>query len=82
MDGMTLFPPTGAFYCFPDIEPLLDDRRGRTPLDFSAGLLEKERVACVPGEAFGAPTNLRFSYACSEADIEEGCARIRRYVEG
>ncbi|MHC4551023.1 MAG: pyridoxal phosphate-dependent aminotransferase [Planctomycetota bacterium] len=82
IDGFTTVPPTGAFYCFPDIAPCLNERTGSTPLAFTEGLLEKERVATVPGEAFGAPTNFRLSYACSEADIEEGCARIRRYVEG
>ena len=77
IDGFTLFPPTGAFYCFPDIAPCL---RGSTPLDFAARLLEEERVAIVPGEAFGAETNIRLSYACSEGDIEEGCERLRRFA--
>ena len=76
--GFRLVPPTGAFYCFPDIAPCL---RGRTALAFTEGLLEKERVVTVPGEAFGSPTNIRLSYACSETDIEEGCARLRRFAE-
>jgi len=79
IEGFTLFPPTGAFYCFPDVAPCLNERTGRTPLEFAEGLLAKERVATVPGEAFGADTNIRLSYACSDSDIEEGCARIRRY---
>jgi len=78
--GFTLFAPTGAFYCFPEIGPCLNERTGKTPLAFTEGLLDKERVVCVPGEAFGAPSNIRLSYACSEEDIEEGCARIRRYI--
>jgi len=76
--GFRLVPPTGAFYCFPDVGPCL---RGRTTLAFTEALLEKERVVAVPGEAFGSPTNIRLSYACSENDIEEGCARIKRFVE-
>jgi aspartate aminotransferase len=76
--GFELVPPTGAFYCFPDIRGCL---RRRTALQFTEELLEKERVVTVPGEAFGAPTNIRLSYACSESDIEEGCARIKRFVE-
>jgi len=80
IDGFTLFPPTGAFYCFPDIAPRLNEKTGRTPLEFCDGLLEQERVACVAGEAFGAETNIRLSYACSEEDIEEGCSRIARYA--
>jgi len=74
IDGFTLFPPTGAFYCFPDIGP------GRTPLQFCDELLEEERVACVAGEAFGAESNIRLSYATSEDDINEGCDRIARFV--
>jgi aspartate aminotransferase len=77
IEGFDLYPPTGAFYCFPDIAARLS---GRTAMDFAAGLLEQERVALVPGEAFGAETNIRLSYACSEDDIEEGCARLRKFV--
>jgi aspartate aminotransferase len=80
--GMSLVPPTGAFYCLPDIEGCLSDRTGKTPLEFSERLLDIERVATVPGEAFGAPSNLRLSYACSDEDIEEGCARLKRFIEG
>jgi aspartate aminotransferase len=81
IDGFKLFPPTGAFYCFPDVAACLNERTGKTPLAFTEGLLGKERVACVPGEAFGAATNIRLSYACSDDDIEEGCLRLRRYIE-
>ncbi len=77
--GFRLVPPTGAFYCFPDVSACL---RGRTTIAFTEELLDKERVVTVPGEAFGAPGNIRLSYACSEKDIEEGCARIKRFVEG
>ena len=76
--GFSVFPPTGAFYCFPDIAPAIE---GSTPLAFCDRLLDEERVACVAGEAFGAETNIRLSYACSEEDIEQGCARLRRFVE-
>ncbi|MHC4958311.1 MAG: pyridoxal phosphate-dependent aminotransferase [Planctomycetota bacterium] len=79
IDGFSLVPPTGAFYCFPDIAPVL---RGRTPLEFAEGLLEQAKVALVPGEAFGAESNIRLSYACAEADIEEGCDRLARFVAG
>ena len=78
IEGFSLFPPTGAFYCFPDIAPVL---KGRTPLEFAEQLLVKERVALVPGEAFGASSNIRLSYAVSDADITEGCGRLRRFVE-
>ena len=74
IDGFTLFAPTGAFYCFPDIGGKMK------PLEFCDRLLEEERVACVAGEAFGAESNIRLSYAASEDDINEGCDRIARFV--
>lgn len=82
IDGFSLFPPTGAFYCFPDIGPCLNERTGKSPLEFADRLLEQEAVALVPGEAFGAPTNVRLSYAASEQDIREGCERLKRFVLG
>ncbi len=78
IEGFTVFPPTGAFYCFPDIAPCL---QGSTPMEFTTRLLDEERVATVPGEAFGAATNFRLSYACSIDDVEEGCTRIQNFVE-
>ena len=74
IESFTLVPPTGAFYCFPDIG------NACTPMEFCDRLLEQERVACVAGEAFGAETNIRLSYATSEDDINEGCDRIARFV--
>jgi aspartate aminotransferase len=78
--GFHTYPPTGAFYCFPDVTACLGERTGRTPLEFSERLLDRERVVTVPGEAFGADANIRLSYACSEAEIEDGIARIKRFV--
>ena len=76
IESFSLVAPTGAFYCFPDIGS------GRTPLEFCDRLLEHERVACVAGEAFGAKSNIRLSYAASEDDINEGCDRIARFAIG
>ncbi|MGH7161945.1 MAG: pyridoxal phosphate-dependent aminotransferase [Planctomycetota bacterium] len=80
--GMALTRPDGAYYCFPDVSGCLGPRTGKTPMDFCERLLEAEHVGCVPGEAFGAPDNVRLSYACSEQDIEEGCARIAKFAAG
>jgi aspartate aminotransferase len=48
---------------------------------FADALLEGEKVATIPGISFGADDCVRLSYALSEADIEEGLARIKRFVE-
>ena len=50
-------------------------------IEFADVLLEAEKVATVPGISFGAEDCVRLSYALSEADIEEGLKRIKRFVE-
>jgi len=72
-------PPDGAFYVYADVSHLTDDSRA-----FAAEILEKAGVAVTPGLDFdpkrGAGT-IRFSYARSTADIEEGLARLKRFME-
>jgi aspartate aminotransferase len=79
--GVTLPEPEGAFYAFPSVRDLLGrELRGQSPATSGAlaGLiLDEVEVAVVPGEAFGAPGYLRLSYACSDADIEEGVGRLQ-----
>ena len=48
-------------------------------MEFSAQLLEEEKVAVVPGEGFGAPGYMRLSYATSDAVIENGLERLARF---
>ena len=79
--GVECLWPDGAFYAFPDFSAViagLDPAAGVTnDTQLAALLLEKARVAVVPGEAFGAPGHLRLSYATGEATITEGLRRIR-----
>jgi aminotransferase len=76
--GLPTFEPEGAFYCFPDIRPT-----GLSSEEFAQRLLKEERVACVPGDAFGPSGEgfLRCSYATSREEIEEALRRISRFVE-
>jgi aspartate aminotransferase len=64
----------GAFYLFPKM-----DSFGLSAMDFSAQLLEEEKVAVVPGEGFGAPGYMRLSYATSDDVIEKGLERLVRF---
>ena len=76
--GLPTVEPRGAFYAFPDIRSTgLDD------VAFAEGLLEEERVAMVPGSAFGASGRgfVRICYAADYADIEEAMDRTARFVE-
>lgn len=81
ISGVHCFKPQGAFYVFPNISELLGRRaQGRTldsDMEFCNYLLEKAKVACVPGSPFGAPGFMRLSYATSMENIEKGLERIR-----
>jgi len=73
--GISCVNSKGAFYLFPNISKL-----GLKSADFCARLLESEKVAAVPGIAFGADDYLRISYATSLANIEKGLARLGEFV--
>jgi aspartate aminotransferase len=76
--GVTCTAPQGAFYVFPNISAHYN---AEMPNDMvvSKLLLEREHVALVPGEAFGAPGFLRLSYATSLDRIDEGLRRLGRF---
>ena len=75
--GISCVNSKGAFYLFPNISKL-----GLNSTDFCARLLEQEKVAAVPGLAFGADDYLRISYATSMANIEKGLDRLEKFVHG
>src|ERR1043166_6130694 len=75
--GISCVNSKGAFYLFPNIS-----RTGLKSTEFCARLLEAEKVAAVPGIAFGADDYLRISYATSLANIEKGLERLDRFVRG
>jgi len=75
--GLPVFEPRGAFYAFPDIRA-----SGMTSDKFAWTLLDEERVACVPGPAFGAGGEgyVRMCYATAKNQIEEALERMYRFV--
>jgi aspartate aminotransferase len=73
--GISCVNAKGAFYLFPNISKL-----GLKSTDFCARLLEQEKVAAVPGIAFGADDYLRISYATSMANIEKGLDRLEKFA--
>lgn len=83
--GVRCRNPEGAFYAFADVRGLYGipykDRTIENDLDVAMWLLEEAHVATVAGTPFGAPGYVRFSYACSEEDIEGGLGVIRGCVE-
>jgi aspartate aminotransferase len=75
--GITCLLAQGAFYLFPNITSF-----GLKDTDFCAQLLEREKVAAVPGSAFGAEGYLRLSYATSDEIIRKGVERLGRFCAG
>ena len=75
--GLDCFEPKGAFYVFPSIQ-----NTGLTSLEFAEKLLHAEKVALVPGNAFGACGEgyIRCSYAASSKNLTEALDRIARFV--
>ncbi len=75
--SLSCFEPRGAFYAFPSIKAT-----GMTSEEFAERLLIEEKVAVVPGSAFGqcGEGYVRCCYAVSLADIEEALSRMKRFV--
>jgi aspartate/methionine/tyrosine aminotransferase len=86
VDGIVCPNPTGAFYAFANVQALLGRPIGpgntvcATSAQFAAALLDQAHVAAVPGEAFGAPGYLRFSYALADDQLVEGMRRLTAWV--
>ncbi len=76
--GLKCFKPQGAFYLFPSIK-----NSDLSSMDFSRKLLEEEKVAVVPGTAFGPGGEgyIRISYASSLDNLKEALVRIKRFLE-
>jgi aspartate/methionine/tyrosine aminotransferase len=84
IDGVNCIEPQGAFYCFPNVSGLLGRDLGgasaSNTLELADLVLDRAKVAFVPGEAFGAPGYARFSFALGDADLDEGIRRLAELV--
>ena len=78
ISGITCSEPAGAFYVFPDVSARLVDGSGDSTV-LAQQLMDREHVVAVPGDVFGAPGFLRFSYATSIERIEEGLRRLEHF---
>ena len=82
--GFELDTPPGAFYVFPRVSQILGKKFKskimETSLDLSMYLLEQGLVSTVPGDAFGLPGYIRFSYAASESELQEAVIRVKNAV--
>lgn len=81
---VTCMEAKGAFYAFPNVSSLYGKSCASGLITDSASfcnfLLKEKLVACIPGIGFGADDYIRFSYACSMKDIEEGMQRLKEFI--
>ena len=84
--GVSCSLPDGAFYVFPNVSGLLSRPLGprnqvfSSSADLASALLDQIHIAVVPGEGFGMPGYIRFSYALSDQDLSEGMDRFAAWV--
>ena len=85
LPGVSCAMPGGAFYAFPDFSAYLDKQGSgkllKDTFDISNYILGCTKVVTVPGDGFGAPGHIRFSYATSTDIIERGIGRVRSALE-
>ena len=81
--GVSCIPADGTFYAFPSFQQVIDsDERFANDIDLAEFLLNEAGVALVPGSAFGAPGNMRLSFATSLDILEDALTRIQNALEG
>src|SRR5699024_1174084 len=78
--GIYYINPKGVIYLFLNVSEAVDLNGFNSVDEWVKALLEEEKVALVPGSGFGAPDNVRLSYATSMENLEEAAKRIDRFV--
>ncbi|WP_242217442.1 pyridoxal phosphate-dependent aminotransferase [Bacillus cereus group sp. BfR-BA-01380] len=78
--GFSCIKPQGAFYLFPNVKEAVALAGYETVDEWAKALLEEEKVALVPGTGFGAPNNVRLSYATSLEQLEKALERIHTFM--
>ena len=85
IEGLDIIYPKGAFYLMINVSSVygkaINGKTIKNSLDFSSELLEEEKVAVIPGAAFGLDKFIRLSYATAQKDIEEGLNRIENFIK-
>ena len=86
IDGVSCLKPEGAFYVMMNVEKLIGKTihgsQIQTSKDFCTAFLKDGLVAAVPGEGFGAPGFVRWSYSTSMENIEKGMDRLAAFLKG
>lgn len=85
IEGLQVATPEGAFYLFPDVSYYFgkstpEGTKINTSSELSLYLLNSAHVSAVAGDAFGAPKNLRLSYATSDENLQEAGVRLKEWL--
>ncbi|MGC9373933.1 MAG: pyridoxal phosphate-dependent aminotransferase [Bacteroidales bacterium] len=85
IQGLKNNVPQGAFYLFPEASYYFGKTDGnrtiKNAMDLCLYILEKAHVATVPGDAFGSPNYIRFSYATSDNQLREALKRMKKVLD-
>ena len=83
VEGISYIKPSGAFYIFIDLSKVKENYpyEDSFSVKFCEDFLNEERVAIIPGKAFGTDDYVRISYACHEDDFLEGINRLEKYIK-
>ncbi|MCC5855415.1 MAG: pyridoxal phosphate-dependent aminotransferase [Idiomarina sp.] len=79
--GIRAIVGDGTFYTFPNIEGLMTAKGVATDVELCELLLEEQKVALVPGSAFGSPGHFRLSFAASQSVLDEAVKRIQAFAQ-
>jgi aspartate aminotransferase len=79
IQGVNCTLPEGAFYAYPNISKFFGRSGIRSASDLAGKLLREAHVATVPGEGFGTKEHIRISYATSQAELDRGLERMRKF---
>jgi aspartate/methionine/tyrosine aminotransferase len=81
--GFSAAAPKGTFYLFANVKPLLEKLGGITVKELADKIMREAKVLLLHGSGFGPHGEgfIRFSFVSSEADIQEGCRRIKDWTE-
>ncbi len=77
--GIECTLPEGAFYAYPNVSAFFGRGGVKSAADVAGRLLREAHVATVPGEGFGTREHIRISYATSEAELDRGLERMRKF---
>ena len=79
--GFEVVKPQGAFYLFPNVKKAMEMKGYTDVTDFTTAILEEAEVALVTGAGFGAPENVRLSYATDLDTLKEAVKRLKAFME-